>query len=165
MADLINTQRLQPCLLDRLTDDSGGRVAETRDRRGFSIAQIRESVLRDLGWLLNTPRRYGAGELEEAPNVATSVVNFGVSDLCGVTLSAVSARALEREIAETIRRYEPRILPQTLGVSVRIDPDAYGHSGLGIEITGALWAQPAPEPLRLSTRLDLESGQYEWVDL
>ena len=54
MAELSPKERLQPSLLDRLTDDEPDEQEESRDRRVLSMSQLRQSVLRDVGWLLNT---------------------------------------------------------------------------------------------------------------
>jgi len=51
MADLIPRERLQPSLLDRLTDNSPQATVESRDERVMSSRQLRKSVLRDLEWL------------------------------------------------------------------------------------------------------------------
>lgn len=160
MAELLAAERLQPCLLDRLTDDEPERRLEGRDRRVFSLRQIRESVLRDLAWLMNTPRRFGPGEPDGAPNIASSVLNFGVPDLCGVAASGVDLRAIERELAAALRRYEPRILPSTLRVRAAATGEG-GRTAIVFEVSGELWARPVPEPLYIKTELDLETGRSE----
>jgi type VI secretion system protein ImpF len=53
MAESIAQDRIQPSLLDRLTDDDPGNPKETRDQRFFSANRLRQAVLRDLSWLLN----------------------------------------------------------------------------------------------------------------
>jgi predicted component of type VI protein secretion system len=50
--DLTSRERLQPSLLDRLTDDEPGDVQESADKRVLSPNQLKVSVLRDLTWLL-----------------------------------------------------------------------------------------------------------------
>jgi len=53
MAELTQKERLQPSLLDRLTDDEPHSQQEPRDKRVLSMHRLRESVLRDVSWLLN----------------------------------------------------------------------------------------------------------------
>ena len=49
MADSLHPQdRLQPALLDRLTDDEPEKKQEPRESRVLSKKQLRQSVLRDL---------------------------------------------------------------------------------------------------------------------
>lgn len=159
MADLTPTDRLQPCLLDRLTDDDPGASRETRDRRVFGLRQVREAVLRDLSWLLNTATRFSPDDLRDHPNVLNSVVNFGVRDLCGMTASGLDMRELERTVREALLRYEPRIMPDSIRV-VAVSDESRAGNLLSIEIAGDLWAQPVPEPLYVRTELDLETGGY-----
>jgi type VI secretion system protein ImpF len=54
MVDLTARERLQPSLLDRLTDEEPGSEAESRERRVLSLRALRNGVLRDLAWLFNT---------------------------------------------------------------------------------------------------------------
>ena len=159
MADLTPTDRLQPCLLDRLTDDDPSSKRESRDRRVFGLRQIRESVLRDLSWLLNTGARFDVEDLPDAPGVRGSVVNYGVRDLCGMTASGLDLTELERAIREAMLRFEPRVLPDSIRVRATKSIDDTGNV-LMIEIAGDLWAQPVPEPLYVRTELDLETGGY-----
>ena len=66
---------------------------------------------------------------------------------------------LEHDIAEAIRRFEPRINPRT--IEVKAVPGSKGDAmRLSIEIRGELWAYPIPEELYLRTQLDLDSGEY-----
>lgn len=158
MAELSPTERLQPCLLDRLTDQQPAAAVEGRDQRVMSLRQIRASVLRDLGWLLNTAQRLSAEEAPDTPDVLTSVVNYGVPDLAGVTPSDLNLAKLEREVERAILAYEPRILPDTLRVRAIVDHRSMSSAALSFEIRGDLWSQPVPDPLYLKTELDLETG-------
>ncbi len=98
MAELTPSERLQPCLLDRLTDDEPGKTVESREKRVFTTRQMRRAVLRDLSWLLNTARKLDPETDSEAPEVATSVLNYGVPDLCGVTSSGIDLAGLRRTL-------------------------------------------------------------------
>ena len=62
MPELTPKERLQPSLLDRLTDDAPHRRTESREQRVLSLAQLRESVMRDLAWLLNTEHLAPGGD-------------------------------------------------------------------------------------------------------
>lgn len=160
MAELTPSERLQPCLLDRLSDDDPGRTSESRDRRVFSTRQLREAVLRDLSWLLNTAQRIGPEDREDSPEAYTSVVNYGVPDLTGVTTGGLDILALEKTITRAIRAFEPRIMPGSLKVRAALDEKSMSGKALVFEVRGDLWAQPVPEPLYLKTEVDLETGQY-----
>jgi type VI secretion system protein ImpF len=161
MAELTPTERLQPCLLDRLVDDQPGAKAESRDQRVVSLPRYREGVLRDLTWLLNTPCRPDLEHMQDYPEAARSVLNFGVPDLCGQTASGVSAEQIEQNVVRAIQFFEPRILRNSLSIRPAVEKEAMTHNAVFLEIRGQLWAQPAPEMLYVKTQVDLETGQCE----
>lgn len=160
MAELTPQERLQPSLLDRLTDLDPSSPDESRDARVLSLPRLREAVLRDLGWLLNSVHLQADQDLERYPQVQSSTVNFGIPDLAGVVLSGMDPRRMERAIAEAITRFEPRILPERLRVTAKKDEENMNRSALSFTIEGELWAQPLPQSLYLRTDLDLETGRF-----
>src|ERR1700760_2028359 len=83
MPDLDPTERIQPCLLDRLTDDQPENRHESRNARVVSPSRYREAVLRDVRWLFNTSSRFASEDLTDFPEVAQSVLHYGIRDLCG----------------------------------------------------------------------------------
>src|SRR5260370_1178700 len=138
--------KIQPCLLDRLTDENPESQKESRNERVISVKRYREGVLRDLIWLLNAKAHTAEDGLDEFPEAARSVLNFGTRDLCGLISSSLDLRTLEQEIAEAMRRLEPRINPGSLAVTAV----SGGHkvfNGNAVGIRGDLWACPGPEPL------------------
>lgn len=165
MAELTPTERLQPSLLDRLTDDEPAASQETRSQRVLSIQRLRESVLRDLGWLLNTTNLCRDELEQEAPLVARSVLNYGVPDIAGMTSSSIDVSDLERVVRQSIWDFEPRILRETLQVRVHTFGSEMNHNALTFEITGELWAQPVPLELFLKTELDLETGAIQVTEM
>ncbi|MCD6303872.1 MAG: type VI secretion system baseplate subunit TssE [Planctomycetes bacterium] len=158
MAELTPRDRLQPCLLDRLTDDHPENPRESRDQRVISMRRYRAAVLRDIDWLLNTGCYASAEDLSDLPEVQRSVLNYGVPDFCGMTASGLKPDECERRILDAIRAFEPRILPGSLSIHVEA---FYGHlerNSVAMEIRGDLWALPTPDPLYVRTELDLETG-------
>jgi type VI secretion system protein ImpF len=164
MAELTPAERLQPCLLDRLTDEHPESVRESRDQRIISMRRYRAAVLRDLDWLLNTGAHSAAEDLSEFAYVAKSVVNYGIPDLCGMTASGLKPEDFQRQLLEAIRSFEPRILPGSVSVHVQAGYGRMDHNALSFEIRGDLWAQPTPDPLYVRTEVDLETGQCEVKD-
>ena len=158
MADLFG-ERIQPCLLDRLTDENPEAVKESRNERVISVKRYREGVLRDLIWLLNAKAHTDRDGLDEFPEVARSVLNFGTRDLCGLISSSLDLRTLEQEIAEAMRRLEPRINPGSLTVTAVSGSQKFAN-GIAVEIRGDLWAYPVPEQLYIRTEIDLDTGKY-----
>jgi len=160
MADLTPKDRLQPSLLDRLTDDDPASKKESRQERVLSVRQYRNAVLRDLIWLLNTSsERLPAEDLEDFPYVADSVLNYGIPDLTGTLTSSVIPAEMEQRILRAINNFEPRIMDNSAGVKVIQGDEKLGRHSMAFEIEGELWAKPLPESLYLKTEVDLETGQ------
>lgn len=164
MAELTQQERLQPCLLDRLTDEAPEQKQESRDQRVISLRRLREAVLRDLGWLLNASNLGSLEDLSEYPYVAQSVLNFGVPGLAGTLVSGVDIAELERKIRQAILDFEPRILRDTVKVRLAVAVDQMSHNAMTFEIDGQLWAQPVPQRIYLKTEIDLELGEVKLSD-
>lgn len=164
MAELTAQERLQPSLLDRLTDDEPANQKEPRERRVLGLARLRRSVIRDLAWLLNTGNLESLEDLEPYPEVVGSVLNYGLPDIAGSTSSGTDVAVVEKMIRQTIQDFEPRILRNSVQVHVSVDEDEMSRNALTIEIEGELWAQPVPEHLFLKTEVDLETGHVKVQD-
>jgi type VI secretion system protein ImpF len=165
MADLTQKDRLQPSLLDRLTDNDPERKQESREARVLSPSRLRECVRRDLAWLLNTTNLRVTQNLDDYPLVARSVVNYGMPDLAGRTTSSVDTVMLEQSIRRSILEFEPRLVSKTLRVKLFVDEKQMNHNAMSFDIEAELWAQPLPLRLFLRTSLDLENGSVEVADL
>lgn len=161
LAELTHRERLQPSLLDRLTDHEPTNPRESREQRDFSLSRFRESVLRDLAWLLNTTNFAAAQDLATYPDVAGSVINFGIPDLAGSTASGTDPITLERTLRQAILDFEPRIIGHTLKLRLEINASQMSHNALTFLIEGDLWAQPVPLHLYLKTEIDLEMGSVK----
>jgi type VI secretion system protein ImpF len=156
MAELAPRERLQPSLLDRLTDDEPGKTVEPRERRVMSLRTLREGVLRDLAWLLNTTNLLSVTTTPALPHLADSVLNYGVPGLAGNAVANLDVAVLERGIRQAIWDFEPRLIRHSVSVRARsADAD---ENKLEFDIEADLWAQPYPERLYLKTELDLERG-------
>lgn len=157
MAELTPIEKLQPCLLDRLTDDEPLKQEESRSQRVVSQQKYRRGVLRDLEWLFNT-NAYLRDEtlegfrLEDYPEAWRSVLNFGTRQLTG--LIAPDLEELRDQLSEAIQFFEPRIVPRSMSINVNQE-----RNTVSFEIHGDLWANPLPEHLFIKTKVDLETGQ------
>ena len=158
MAELTPQERLQPSLLDRLTDDEPGQRQESRDKRVLGLRQLRESVRRDLAWLFNTTNLDAVQDLDNFPEVAESVLNFGLPEMSGHVVATSLSLDLERQVRQALLAFEPRIQASSLDVHVTANDEDMSHNALTFEIVGELWAQPVPEQLYLKTEMDLDLG-------
>jgi type VI secretion system protein ImpF len=162
MAELTPLEKLQPCLLDRLTDDEPKVSEESRNQRVISVQRYRRGVLRDLEWLFNTSAHLAEEgsdhfRLGDFPDAFQSVINFGTRHLCGLT--GAELNDLERQLIEAIHFFEPRILRDSLQVKASVEQHI-----MVFEIHGELWANPMPEQLFIKTKIDLETGQCNLGD-
>jgi type VI secretion system protein ImpF len=149
--------RLQPCLLDRLTDDEPGKREESRNQRIVSLQRYKAGVLRDLDWLFNAIGHFPeeqVGELTFADfeEAYRSVLNFGIRQLYGRLAPDIDE--IERQLFDAITVFEPRINRNTLKVKAKIERQL-----LSFDISGELWVHPIPERLFIRTQLDLESSE------
>ena len=154
-----NRDRINPSLLDRLTDEAPGNPAQ-RGGMSVSLSELRRTVLRDLNWLFNTSQLMRPEQLESWPQVRNSVVNYGLPPLSGLNASGLNVVQLERSLRQAIIDFEPRILPDSVSVKAELERESLDHHNLlSLHIEALLWAQPVPIELLLRTQLDLESGQ------
>jgi len=164
MAELTQQERLQPSLLDRLMDDEPDITQESRSQRVLSIKQLREGVIRDLVWLLNTGNLTETQDLSKYNQISNSVINFGTSRLTGFTKSNLNINQVETTIRQAIIDFEPRINADTIKVHVIVDKEKMSVNAVQFEIEGELWAHPIPLQLYMKTEIDLESGDISLTD-
>lgn len=166
MATLRAQDRLQPALLDRLTDDDVAAKSETGESRVINRQRMRESVLRDLAWLFNATAPGASIDWTRAPHARNSVLNYGLPALSGQTASTIDPLVLQARVRQAILDHEPRILPATLQVeAVLSEAQMDHHNQIGFRISGQLWAQPVPLELLLQTDIDLETGRVALREL
>jgi type VI secretion system protein ImpF len=166
MSQVRAQDRLQPALLDRLTDDDPLSLMDSNDKRVMSRSRLREAVLRDLSWLFNTTALSNEGVFDDYPEVRRSVLNYGLPPLSGLTASSIDPPHLEALVRLAILDHEPRILADSLRVEVLMyDRQLDHHNQISFRISGQLWAQPVPLELMLHTDLDLETGRIEIKEL
>lgn len=166
MPELTPQERLQPALLDRLTDEEPDRRVEPREQRVMSKQRLRRAVLRDLAWLFNATRYEAGQDLSWTSHARQSVLNYGLPALSGRAATSLDVAGLERAIRQAIVEFEPRVLADSLRVTTLDEPDRLDHHNvIGVEIQGQLWAQPVPIELWVRTEIDLETGRVEIEDL
>jgi type VI secretion system protein ImpF len=156
MNDLTPIERLQPCLLDRLTDDEPEKQEESRTQRVVSLQRYRNGVKRDLEWLFNSYSYFYVKGMEsfnirDYREAFRSVINFGTRQLCGV--SSPDLQRLREDLAEALRIFEPRISARSLVIHADIHCNV-----VTFEVEGDLWAKPLAEHLHLKTSVDIEGG-------
>lgn len=158
MAEVPASDRLYPSLLDRLRDDEPDKQQESRDNRVISMQKLREYVKRDLSWLMNSTHLQVDQSLDDVPQVASSVVNYGVPGLSGSSVDKENLHGLEAAVTRAIKHFEPRINADTLSVRIQYDQEAMNRNAMVFEVDGEIWGDPLPSALYLKTEVDLETG-------
>lgn len=154
-------ERLQPSLLDRLTDLKPSETKESGSQQSMSQTQFKEAVIRDLGWLLNSVALDVCVDLSKYPEVRRSVLNYGLPDMSGHTSSNVDVMTIESSIRTAVQQFEPRIIRNSLKVKIHSNPDEMSHNSLVFEIAGAVFGQPSPFHVVLKSELNLECGEFQ----
>jgi type VI secretion system protein ImpF len=161
MAELTPKERLQPALLDRLTDNEPREDVESREQRVLSISRLRECVIRDLTWLFNSENLASRQKpVEDCPEAMRSVVNYGIPALSGLTSTSRDPHQLERQILEAIRTFEPRLIRDSIVVKAILSDDEMSNNTLKFAIEADLWAHPLPLHLYMQTEVDLDTGEF-----
>jgi type VI secretion system protein ImpF len=160
MANWSLPEKLQPSLLDRLTDLQPDKKKESTRQRALGQKQYKDAVIRDLGWLLNSVSLDSVFDLSGYPAAKHSVLNYGLPDISGRTSSSIDTDNLEKVLQRVIYEFEPRIIPNSLRIKVHSQPDEMSHNSLVFEIEGVVFGQPMPFQVILRSELDLESGEF-----
>jgi type VI secretion system protein ImpF len=151
-----NEIRVTLSVLDRLVDYEPEKSREAAMSRTKSLRYLKDTVKRDLEWLLNT--RQSAGKLP--PNLKElnkSLAAYGLPDFSNVGLKNDGDRnRLSRALEAVIEIFEPRLKD----VTVSLEPRGETERILHFRIDGRLKVEPAPEPVTFDTALDVNSGQY-----
>jgi len=139
-------------LVDRLVDQE-----QWPETRAASISMYRESLKRDVEWLLNT-RQPVVPEIESYPATAASVFNFGLPDIRSFDGSAGKEQnALTTALENCIRIFEPRIVQPRVFLT---RADLLSRS-LKFHIEGQVFYENMDEEIKFDTVLDSISGEYE----
>ena len=139
-------------LVDRLVDRE-----QWPETRAASIAMYRDSLKRDIEWLLNT-RQPVIPALESYPATAVSVLNFGLPDLHSFDGSGGKGQnALTVALEKCIRTFEPRISQPRVFLT---RTDLLSRS-LRFHIEGQIVYENMDEEIKFDTVLELISGEYE----
>lgn len=139
-------------LVDRLSD-----TEQWPETRAASITMYRDSLKRDVEWLLNT-RQPVIPELEDFPATASSVLNYGLPDIHSFDSSEGKRHSdLTNALEKCIRTFEPRISQPHVFLA---RTDMLSRS-LRFHIEGQIVFENMNEEIKFDTLLELVSGEYE----
>jgi len=157
-------------LLDRLVDEDPRRASETVPKRALTRRQYRDSVRRDLVWLLNTrapvPSRFAAPAGAPATASASgggelTVLDFGIPDFGDLfTANRRDWSRLARSIERALAAFEPRLANPA--VEVAAEPGDIRR--LTVVISATLIAERDREPFSFPLVYDLEREAFTGLD-
>jgi type VI secretion system protein ImpF len=157
MARKSHERSIKPSLLDRLIDEEPRNRAEAPDRRAQSLKELKDSVRRDLEWLLNS-RRPPVEPAPTAKELWRSVYCYGLPDTTGLAVTSAEDRnRMARMVATAVAAFEPRLM----NVTVTMQPAAASTRVLHFQIEALLRMEPTPARVFFDTKLELTSGEYE----
>jgi type VI secretion system protein ImpF len=128
-----------------------------RARQIINETMLRREVSRDLDVLLNTIALDTTVDMEHAPHVRKSILNFGLPDIALRTIDESSVDKIPDELRNAIANYEPRIAPGSLHI---VRDEAIDPAELKIRflIRGELVCHPLHVPVEFVADI-VESGK------
>lgn len=174
------TPRVNPTLFDKLVADhasdampggeagrAGVGLAATRFRaieriERFNEAALRSTLLRELGWLLNTTNLDAVQDLSDVPEVRSSTLNYGLGDVSGTLLTRNGVQARARDMREAILRFEPRVDRGSLEVEPLLE-DMQPNS-VGFLIRGDVSAATRAMPVEIRTDIEVDTGVVSFLE-
>jgi type VI secretion system protein ImpF len=153
-------QKLVLSVLDRLIDDRPREAQEAPGASTRSLAQVRDSVKRDLEWLLNS--RQAVAELPaDLRQLDRSMLTYGMPDLSSASLSNIGDQdRLRRSVEDAIRRFEPRL--SRVGVTLAAGRES--ERSIHFRIDAMLNVDPEPEPVTFDSVLQLTTKTFVLQD-
>lgn len=128
---------------------------------GISMKTYRSHVMRDLRWLLNSRCHPRNSPIHGYRHAASSTLNYGMQDLVGTLDSQVEPEDVVLAVKTAIIRFEPRITPASVVVSLLGGSHSFDLDSFALEIQGDLWALPVNEPLTLRSQWSGVAGRWQ----
>jgi len=155
MARIDEEVRIQLSVLDRLIDYEPEVTSEPPASRSKSLRLLKQTLKRDLEWLLNTRRTFSVPE--ELPELAGSLLDYGLPDFTTISVrSTQDQNDLVHALATALKRFEPRLED----VAVSLAAASTLERALRFRIEARLKVDPVPEPVTFDTTLVLGSGNF-----
>ncbi len=144
-------------VLDRLIDRDPKNHSEIPLTRAQSLRELKLALKRDLEWLLNSRKTIDPAP-DSARETVRSVYHYGLADISSKSVLSTRAHSdLMRDMETAIAIFEPRLKR----AKVRMEKVEGSFRTLKFVIEGLLCMDPAPEPVRFDTVLELGKGEYE----
>jgi len=140
--------------------DSKISIRSRQRREGVSEKQLRDHLQADLAALLNTIRLDAVVDLEDAPLVARSILNYGFRDLSSISASELKSPQIVQSLRQSLIDHEPRLVPNSIEVKV-VNPDSSTNQRMSIAVSAELMADPVDIPMSFEAEVDLGAGKLK----
>lgn len=149
--------RITPSVVDRLIDLDPKVSTEVPKSRSQSLSDLKQSVRRDLEWLLNT--RHNPDKVpEDLEEVNKSLAVYGIPDFTGLSSkSGEDRKNLTKSVEKALRVFEPRFM----NLRVSLEESSSGIRGIRFRIQATLKVEPTPEPIVFDTTLEVTKGEFQ----
>ncbi len=153
-----NTFMARASLIDRLVDRDLKTNKEARPLRTISKKELKESVRRELGWLLNTRTPIPAHEYDKRD---LTVIDYGIPDFGSYSPANEEDQLfLAKRITRAISAFEPRLQD----VKVTVAPEMENERTLRLSIEAVLVSDVLREPVSFLTVLQDRTGLLEILE-
>lgn len=148
-----------PCLLQRW---GGGAEGLGQRVQNATWADVRDDVMRNLEWLLNTESAHALGSADRhrplPAEVCASTLCFGVPTYSGRPQSTMRPEEVADDIRRRILWFEPRLHPSFLKVAPMDENGQHHFNTLRFEVTSYLLSNPLRD-FQVRTEIDMETGE------
>ncbi len=151
--------RVRAPLLDRLVDHDPKAAMEVRPLRALTEEELKQVVLRDLSWLLNTRTPIPPEAFDEA---RLSTIDFGIPDFSSYSpANPDDLIVLARRLSHAIKAFEPRLA----NIKVSFAKELSGEKSLAVIIDGDLVIENVRKPVSFATILQKEAEKWILYDI
>lgn len=127
-------------------------------RIGVDEETLRAHVHDHVAVLMNTVRLGSVVSLDDHPEVAQSVLNFGFQDLSNLTRDEMTSQVLIQSLTRSLADHEPRLIPESIVVRVEtMEGDA--EQRVSVHVSADLIADPADIPIEFEADVDAGAGK------
>ena len=159
-------QQLLPTLFDRLFDNAPQKLKESELEYAVDKKQMMNIVRRDLAFLFNTSSVEREMNRELFPQVAQSVVNYGIPPLAGEHMASKSWQEMEGIIRRAIIDFEPRIIANSLIIKPMDNLAKLGdkvYNMMAFTVKGQIYLEPYPLEFTIQSAVDVENSRFKVI--
>jgi type VI secretion system protein ImpF len=141
-------------------NEAGERIIAGRRLRARQViteTMLRREVARDLDALLNTIALDASVDMDHAPHVRKSILNFGFPDIALRTIDENGVDQIPDELRAAIANYEPRIATDSLHIARDKEVDPV-ELKIRFVVRGELVCHPVHVPVEFVADI-VESGK------